>query len=329
MAIYAGTLCSKTQLQLHSRVFFMPWIKKNSAIFCLKSRDYSSSVPARYIPKRVSEVNKSETSPQRKCSDKKEFRELLDGFAMKSEVKHRRSSVQNFRDFDKLLPSSNSLPNDVEQASPELEDKMDHLSGVAGDDELIEEPEEVSEELNVIQNSKTMHEVEKAAIELLAGRAFTAVELRKKLCRKRFSLDAIEAVIKDFMRRGLINDSLYAEAFSRSRWSSSSWGPRRIKQALFTKGVSAVDAEKAIKLVFEDRDSDEDGESDDGQELIHGMSKLSMDHLFVQASKQWLRGGEVPRETRKSRIVRWLQYRGFNWGVISFILKKLESQHPP
>lgn len=31
-------------------------------------------------------------------------------------------------------------------------------------------------------------------------------------------------------RRGLINDSLYAETFSRSRWSSSSWGPKRIKQ---------------------------------------------------------------------------------------------------
>lgn len=30
--------------------------------------------------------------------------------------------------------------------------------------------------------------------------------------------------------RGLINDGLYAEAFSRSRWSSSTWGPRKIKQ---------------------------------------------------------------------------------------------------
>lgn len=99
--------------------------------------------------------------------------------------------------------------------------------------------------------------------------------------------------------------------------------PNLFYQALFTKGVSEVDAEKAIKLVFEDRETDED------QESIHGMSKLSMDHLFVQASKQWLRGREVPKETRKSRIVRWLQYRGFNWGVISFILKKLESQHPP
>ncbi|XP_050370897.1 uncharacterized protein LOC126788920 [Argentina anserina] len=307
----------------------MPWVGKNSAISCLKSRDYSSSVPARYIPKRSSEVKKSETSLSTKGSGRKEFRELSDGFALKNEVKHGRSDLQNYRDFDKKFPYSNSLSNDVEQASSELEDQVDNLSGVVGDDELMDEPEEVSEELNLLQNSKTMHEVEKAAIELLAGRAFTAVELRKKLCRKGFSLDAIEAVIKDLIKRGLINDSLYAEAFSRSRWSSSSWGPKRIKQALFTKGVSEVDAQKAIKLVFEDRESDEDGGSNEDQELIHGMSKPSMDHLFVQASKQWLRGREVPKETRKSRIVRWLQYRGFNWGVIGFILKKLEAQHPP
>ncbi|CAL5390229.1 unnamed protein product [Camellia sinensis] len=89
--------------------------------------------------------------------------------------------------------------------------------------------------------------------------------------------------------------------------------------ALFKKGVSEVDAEKAINLVFQDSD----------QESRHGLSKVSMDHLFVQASKQWLRGRDVTNETRKSRIVRWLQYRGFNWGVISSILKKLESENPP
>lgn len=96
-----------------------------------------------------------------------------------------------------------------------------------------------------------------------------------------------------------------------------------LDQALFSKGVSKLDAENAIKLVFEE------GESDNDQKLVHGLSKLSMDNLLVQASKQWLRGQEVPKETRKSRIVRWLQYRGFSWDVIGFVLKKLESQYPP
>lgn len=134
---------------------------------------------------------------------------------------------------------------------------------------------------------------------------------------------------------------LYAESFSRSRWSSSSWGPRRIKQvsrsfcdffyilikkswkfnlfqALAKKGVNDLDAQKAIKVVLED------GES----VPKFGLSKPSMDHLFAQVSKQWLRAKDLPTEKQKSRIINWLQYRGFNWGFINFILKKLQSEHP-
>ncbi|TQE05405.1 hypothetical protein C1H46_008995 [Malus baccata] len=279
-----------------------------------------------------------------KGSKEKEFPEFLDASALKREVKHwgrgvHKNRVLNEKPQDQNQQSSqkenrnqiqysNSLFNDVQKESPGLEDRNDRILGAIGY-ELIEEPEEVFEELNILEEKKCpeqgvvqgiKHDAEQVAIKLLATRAFTAVELRKKLCGKNFPLGTVEAVIDDFISRGLINDSLYAEAFSRSRWSSLSWGPRRIKQALFNKGVSNVDAEKAIKLVFEE------GKPDEDEELIHGLSKLSMDNLVVQASKQWLRGQEVPKETRKSRIVRWLQYRGFSWGVISFILKKLESE---
>ncbi|KAL6547047.1 hypothetical protein OROMI_022768 [Orobanche minor] len=189
-------------------------------------------------------------------------------------------------------------------------------------------------------------------------RAFTALELKKKLQAKRFPLDIVDAVITDFQSRGLINDCLYAETYSRSRWSSSSWGPRRIKlllwppienvlreiisgfilevsevflaiyysskaamMALSKKGISEVDVQKAIKLVFE---SEEGGDHDSGI----AMSKLSTDQLYVQASKQWQRSRGLPQDTRKSRMVRWLQYRGFNWSVTSYVLKKLEMENP-
>lgn len=96
-------------------------------------------------------------------------------------------------------------------------------------------------------------------------------------------------------------------------------------QALFKKGVSQADAEKAIEVVFKDNDCAED------QKSVIGLSKHSMDHLYAQASKQWFRGQNVSKETRKSRIVRWLQYRGFDWNVISYILKRLDrqEQNPP
>lgn len=93
-------------------------------------------------------------------------------------------------------------------------------------------------------------------------------------------------------------------------------------QALFNKGVSNSDADKAVKLVFNN------AESDDSIESNFGMSKASMDHLFLQASKQWLRNQNSTPDTHKVRIIRWLQYRGFNWGVTNFIVKKLESQYP-
>lgn len=94
-------------------------------------------------------------------------------------------------------------------------------------------------------------------------------------------------------------------------------------QALFSKGVSNEDAEKAVKLVFNDAEASGD------QESKFGMSKHSMDHLVVQASKQWLRSHDASIEIRKSRIIRWLQYRGFGWDIIGAVVKTLEAKYPP
>ncbi|PON32984.1 Regulatory protein [Parasponia andersonii] len=263
-----------------------------------------------------------EDSELMKVSKKKESCNFSEASPMNTEVSHGGNGVQKCFNFD-------SKPRYEHQKL-----SFDLLSNGAEQD-IIEEPKEVAEELyfhqeksceEVLlepQNDKTKHDAENLVVKLLATRAFTAVELRKKLCGKRFSPDVVEEVINDFKCRGFINDSLYAEAFSQSRWSSLSWGPQRIKQALFRKGVSKHDTEKAVQLVFEG------GESDGYQESIHGLSKLSMDRLFVQASKQWLRSRDVSKETRKTRIIRWLQYRGFSWDVISSIVKKLESSDRP
>lgn len=266
-----------------------------------------------------------------KSSEKREFDKNLDG------VKGNFCLYEKAKNQNQIFEESLSF-NDARQvkhnalgvtAFSQLEEKFNHELEPRSH-ELMEEPEEDVEE-NVMQREndisnqsmmvhKIMQDAEKVALGLLARRAYTAVELRKKLHGKRFPPDIVEAVIGDFQSRGLVNDGLYAETYSQSRWSSSSWGPRRIKKALFSKGVSEADTNKALKLVFEDGDSDE-------QESKVGLSKISMDQLLIQASKQWLRGQDVPKDTRKSRLIRWLQYRGFNWDVVNFVLKKLESQH--
>jgi hypothetical protein len=62
---------------------------------------------------------------------------------------------------------------------------------------------------------------------------FTAINNPVNTHSKNMSLFAMPMLISYnfYFLRGLLNDGFYAESFSRSRWMSSTWGPRRIKQA--------------------------------------------------------------------------------------------------
>lgn len=369
-----ATLAGNVGLKISSRLL-IPWISKNNAISCVKGRDYSSSFPVRYVPKKSVKIKESENSVPVKGLERNELCKQPDASGLRTEVSNsgrdvkkpleiyeqkksvplnglQRNELQKQSDASELRTEASKSGRDVktsfashkkfqnhnqmannnkllDAAKQEFGEEISCEHGLFKESEVFEEPQEVAEEMKILQQkdfylqaAKARQDAENLAVKLLATRAFTAVEMRKKLNGKKFPSHVIEAVITDFQSRGLINDSLYAESYSRSRWSSASWGPRRIKQALFKKGISQTDAKKAVNLVFRD------GESDEDQESKLGMSKHSIDHLFVQASKQWLRSQGAPKETRKSRIIHWLQYRGFNWCVTSFILKKLESQYP-
>ncbi|KAL7130745.1 hypothetical protein ABFS83_13G154600 [Erythranthe nasuta] len=271
--------------KLHYRLFLIPWVKRNNFVSCCaKARDYSSAFPVKYILKgsSINEENLAASLPVR---------------CLKKSHNGHEFSVKAVVDFSKNL----------------VDEEVD---------EFVKEPDNIVEDSSKKCSRMQSSDVEKSAIKLLGSRAYTALELKKKLQGKRFPIEIIDAVITDFQSRGLINDCLYAESYSRSRWSSSSWGPRRIRQALFKKGISQVDAEKAIKLVFENKS--EEGEDEDEDKGI-AMSKISIDQLYLQASKQWQRSSGASQETRKSRMVRWLQYRGFSWSVVAYVLKKLES----
>ncbi|CAL0307341.1 unnamed protein product [Lupinus luteus] len=300
MATLAGNIiCFK----FSSRVFSTPlrriW---NSQIMCLKkNREFRY-----YVPNAFSNF-------QKKIPESPSLAEEIDVNGGKDVHRRRFPHFETSQDVNEFQNDSmfDDIGEDIEQRE-EVEEAVEEVPiDLTGD----------SSEQDLINIDRFTNDVKESAIKLLAARALTAVELRKKLLGKRFSPNAVEAVIKKFLSRGLINDRLYAESYSQSRWSSSTWGPRRIKQALFKKGVSKADADSAVEVVFKDNN-----DCAEEQNSVIGLSKHSIDHLYAQATKQWFRGQNVPKETRKARIVRWLQYRGFDWNVTSFILKKLERQ---
>ncbi|PON61893.1 Winged helix-turn-helix DNA-binding domain containing protein [Trema orientale] len=114
-----------------------------------------------------------EDSELMKVSKKKEFREFSEASTLDNEVSHGGNGVQKSFNLD-------SKPRYEYQKL-----SFDLLSNGAE-----QEP----------QNNKTKHDAEKLVVKLLATRALTAVELRKKLCGRRFSPD-VEEVINDFKRR--------------------------------------------------------------------------------------------------------------------------------
>ncbi|ONK82017.1 uncharacterized protein A4U43_C01F35270 [Asparagus officinalis] len=319
MAIFAANRGLQISLEIKSRSLL---------ISSLAKKEYSTSGPVRYVPKSHTQIKNPQKAPALGSCEKKE------GIFVKNralESKRNASRLPKFHNFH--AEHSSDIFEQVEE-DPELNNAnsftlefMDTDLGSNSEHALdeISNPHEVSmNEKGDLLSRSIRQDAEKVAIELLAVRAFTELELKKKLCGKKFPPKIVDSVITDIKCRGMLNDGLYAESFSRSRWLSSSWGPRRIKQALVQKGVNVTEAENAITQVFEGDDAE--GQS---QTVQHGMSKSSMDRLFLQASKQWLRGQNTSPENRKARIVRWLQYRGFNWGVTSFILKKLEADYPP
>lgn len=95
-------------------------------------------------------------------------------------------------------------------------------------------------------------------------------------------------------------------------------------QVLVQKGVSETEVDTATRQVFQEDDS-----VDKSRSTRHGISEPALERLYVKATKQWLRGQSPSLGNRKARIVRWLQYRGFSWGVTNIILRKLLSEYPP
>ncbi|KAF6153850.1 hypothetical protein GIB67_001083 [Kingdonia uniflora] len=169
-----------------------------------------------------------------------------------------------------------------DDGSPYLEEEIDELD--------IEYNETF--EVDAEQTRRTKRDAENFAISVLAKRAFTVVELKKKLQKQKFPQKIIENLLADFHSRGLINDYLYAETFSQSRFSYSTWAPKRIERALLKKGVTTAQTENARKYVFE-------GDDFDGNSL--GMSETAMSQLLQKASKQWLRHQKDPFEKRTGK----------------------------
>lgn len=161
-----------------------------------------------------------------------------------------------------------------------------------------------------ISRAEEYQVVKDRCYKLLAGRDHGAEELRRKLINKGFSTDLSAQVVDEFHLKELLNDRAYAEKFAHDKFYLKRWGPRKIKSALYKKGVP----KRIVTEVIRDF-SDEINEKDACLELA------------LKRRNHFLR--EPDERKRRQKIFRYLAGKGYSSGeiqrAISTILERLNA----
>lgn len=140
------------------------------------------------------------------------------------------------------------------------------------------------------------------AIQLLARREYSRVELARKLQQKTFTPEEIDACLDLMVEQGLQSDGRFAESFVRSRIARGQ-GRIRIKGELRQRGVDQEITAAAFAAV-------EERESVDWFELAR-----------ETLARRFSCPGETPKERAKRE--RFLATRGFDFEQIRYALSCL------
>lgn len=147
------------------------------------------------------------------------------------------------------------------------------------------------------------------ALDALARRARSRVELTRWLKQREFTDEQIVPACDKLEALGLLHDEEYARAFARSRLAPGrGMGPRRVAAELARRGV----ARGAVDAVM--RELEEDGTADEPSSIE-----------AVAARKLRTMQGLAP-EVVKRRLYGFLARRGFSGGAIRAELDKLPRE---
>lgn len=117
----------------------------------------------------------------------------------------------------------------------------------------IQKGTELTHELfNNIQYSEEYQAVKESFYRYLGGRDHAAFELKQKALKKGFDDELVNSVLEEFDKKGLLNDEVFARKFSFDKAEFKKWGPNKIQNALYKKGISKHIVEKVVQNLSED-----------------------------------------------------------------------------
>ena len=143
----------------------------------------------------------------------------------------------------------------------------------------------------------------RAAAVLLAARDRTRAELSRLLAARGIAQADAKVALDRLNEQGYLDDRRFTNTWARSRLQKKPMGPHRLRQELEAKGVE----EHLMREVL--RDIYEEGEGEEAAAKRAMAGKLS-------------RLGHLGAASRKGRVARFLQRRGFSTEVIWRLLRE-------
>jgi regulatory protein len=182
-----------------------------------------------------------------------------------------------------------------------------------------------------LQAANTFQASYNRALDFLAVRPRSAWEVRDRLRRKAVPEDDIPRVIERLERAGYLDDAAFARFWIEERARSSPRGPRLLQQELRRKGVSGPVIAQEL-AAFEARRAEES----QAQQAALNEENLPMIDEEESADPQYVEALGVARRkhrtyakldesTYRRRMTAFLQRRGYNYSLISRVLKALRA----
>ncbi|MEM1125288.1 MAG: RecX family transcriptional regulator [Bacteroidota bacterium] len=143
------------------------------------------------------------------------------------------------------------------------------------------------------------------ALHFLAHRGRTEEEVRRKLRQVGFGEAVTEQTLDRLRELGYLNDAAYARAYTQARYRSRGYGPRRIRDELRRRGVSAPLIDEALAELAEQADP--------------------LEAARRHARRRWRRLVHEPDAyKRRRKLSDFLVRRGFEYDVIRQLVEELE-----
>jgi regulatory protein len=143
------------------------------------------------------------------------------------------------------------------------------------------------------------------ALSLLAARAYTVRNLRRKLAQKGFEAAESDAAIERLRGNGYLDDEKYAAEFARQRLVVGGSSVRRVEQELAKRGVGRDVAKAAAAAVVDEEEVDTAG-------AIERLAKKKLASM-----------GDLDVFVKRRRVFGFLARKGYEVDEINQVLSRI------